>query len=403
LSDRAIKAAKPRLKPYRLYDQRGLYLEVSPNGGRWWRLKYRHGGKEKRLSLGTYPETGLAEARQRCDDARQLLKNNLDPSAQRRAERGALKKAVGDSFEAIAREWFEIQKGSWAASHCEIVESRLDRHIFPKLGKLPITSIAGADVVWLIKEIAKRSPETARRVLSIIGRVFRYAMSSHRATTDPTHKMVEILPATTKTHFPSITAPKAVGALLRAIDGYEGTFTVKCALQLAPLLFVRPGELRQAEWSEFNLDAGEWLIPAVKMKGKRDHLVPLSKPAVALLLELQALTGRGRFVFPSIRTPSRPMSENTMNAALRRLGYEKEEMVAHGFRSMASTLLHELGYPSQFIEAQLAHAEKNQVKAAYNKAKYLPERRKMMQEWAKYLDGLRSGAEVVPIHGGKRA
>jgi len=397
ISDRALKAAKPRQKPYRLYDRDGLYCEVAPTGGRLWRLRFRFGKKDKRLALGTYPEISLADARERCAEARQLLVKKIDPSVQRRAEKVALHQAAGDTFEAIAREWFEFKKTEWAAGHVEMVESRLARHILPTLGRVPITAIAGADVVMLVQTIAKQSPETARRVLSIIGRVFRYAMASHRATSDPTFRMVENLPKATKTHFPAITEPLAVGALLRAIDGFEGTFAVRCALRLAPLLFVRPGELRQAEWREFNLDAGEWLIGAERMKGGNEHLVPLCRQAVAILQELRPLTGSGRFVFPSVRTHSRPMSENTLNASLRRLGFAKDEMVAHGFRSMASTLLHEMGYASHLIECQLAHVEKDQVKAAYNRAKYLPARTAMMADWANFLDNLRSGASVTPI------
>ena len=404
LTDSAVKAAKPRQKPYRLFDQGGLYLEVAPSGGRWWRLKYRLAGKEKRLSLGVYPDVSLKDARERRDDARKLLSNNVDPSAQRLAERNARHTAAANTFEAVAAEWFATKEPKWAKSHSEKVLGRLKNYAYPKFGSRGISTVTRTEVVALAKRIEIRSPDTAKRVLQTLGPVFRYAMNTGRAESDPTPKPKDVLtalPIGSERHFPAITEQKAVGALLRAIDGYEGQFATKCALRLAPLVFVRPGELRHAEWKEIDFAAAEWRIPAAKMKGKREHRVPLSKPAIAVLRELQALTGRGRYVFPSLRTTAKPMSENTLNAALRRLGYSQTEMVAHGFRTMASTNLYERKYPSLVIEAQLAHADPNKVRAAYNAAEYWPERQKMMAEWAVYLDGLRSGAKVVNI--GKRA
>jgi integrase len=403
LSDRTIRAAKPRQQPYKLADSLGLYLEVSPAGGRWWRFKYRYAGREKRISLGTYPDTGLAQARERRDEARKVLAGGVDPSKQRQANKVALHAATGNTFKAIALEWFETRKDGWAQSHHEKIMGRLKNHVFPKFGNQPITSITGPELVVLAQTIAAESPDTARRVLQTLGMVFRYGMRTHRVSADPSYKLTEILPARNFKHFAAITDPKAVGALLRAIDQFEGTFVVKSGLRLAPLVFVRPGELRRAEWAEIDLDAGEWTIPAVKMKGKREHLVPLSEPAIAILRELHDHTGGRRYCFPSIRSPSKPMSENTLGAALARLGYTSDQMTVHGFRTTASTLLHELGYQSHLIEVQLAHAEKNEVKAAYNRAQYLPERKKLMTEWAKYLEGLRSGGAVVPIHASKRA
>ncbi|MEZ5566503.1 MAG: tyrosine-type recombinase/integrase [Gammaproteobacteria bacterium] len=402
LTHAAIKAAKPRQKPYRMFDGKGLYLEVAPSGGRWWRFKYRYGGKERRLSLGVFPDTSLSDARELLAEARKLLGNGIDPSVERKQAKLALNESTANTFEAIAQEWFDSRKGAWSPSHSEKVIGRLKNHVYRTLGKRGIRTITGPEVVALAKGIAAKSPDTARRVLQVMGQVFRYAMRSHRADHDPTHKLFEILPArdSDRRHFAAITEPQAVGALLRAIDGFEGQYVTRCALKLAPLLFVRPGELRHAEWTEIDLEAAEWRIPAAKMKMRREHRVPLSKPAIAILRELQAVTGRGRYVFPSLRTTAKPMSENTLNAALRRMGYAQSEMCAHGFRSLASTNLHELGYASHVIEAQLAHVDSNEVRKAYNQAEHWPERKQMMQKWAVYLEGLRSGAKVTPI--GKR-
>lgn len=389
-----VKNAQPREKPYRLFDARGLYLEVHPGGARYWRLKYRYAGKEKRLSLGVFPEVGLAEARSRADSHRTTLRDGADPSAKRRAERIAQRVRAANTFEAVAEEWHTSRSKGWADRHADRVLWRLKRHVFPWLGSRPIAEITAPEILDVLRRIeAKGHGETAHRIRAICGQVFRYAIVTDRATRDPSGDLRGALGPKNPTHYATITEPVGIGALMRAIDGYTGTPEVCAALRLAPLVFVRPGELRRAEWSEIDLDAAEWRIPGTKMKSKRPHIVPLSRQAVAVLRDLQPLTGGGPgpFVFPSIRGGKRPMSENTVNAALRKLGYSKEEMTGHGFRAMASTRLHELGWRTEVIERQLAHLEPNEVKAAYNHAKYLDERRTMMQAWADYLDTLRHG------------
>jgi integrase len=394
LTDSAIRGAKPREKPYKLSDGGGLYVLINPNGARWWRLKYRVEGREKLLSLGVYPDITLKDARERRDSARRLLVNGVDPSAKRRAE----KSAQADTFEAIAREWFAKFSTGWAATHSEKVLRRLELYVFPWLGSRSIRSITAPDVLACLRRIEARGTlETAHRTHQHCGQVFRYAVATGRADRDPCADLRGALPPATKQHLASITDVAGVGELLRAIDGYAGTQLARCALRLAPLVFVRPGELRGAEWSEFDLTAAEWRIPAERMKARVQHIVPLAPQALAILEELQPLTGTCRYLFPSARTFERPMSNNTLNAALRRMGYTTDDMTAHGFRSMASTLLNEQGWPRDAIERQLAHGERDDVRAAYNYAQYLPERRKMMNAWADFLDALRSGSNVVPL------
>lgn len=400
LTDAAIRNAKPAAKAQRLFDGGGLYLEVAPAGGKWWRFKYRFGGKEKRLSLGVYPDVSLKEARERRDEARKQLANGIDPSETRKAE----KNSQADSFEEVAREWYDKFKPSWSDSHALRILRRLEQNIFPWLGSRPIKTISAPDLLAVIRRIeARGAVETAHRALQNCGQVFRYAVACGRAERDPSGDLRGALPPSEEKHHASLTEPKSVAALLRDIDAYEGSFVTRCALRLAPLVFVRPGELRHAEWSEINLDHAEWRIPAEKMKARTMHIVPLSKQAVEIMRELHALTGQGKYLFPSVRTSVRPMSENTVNAALRRLGYAKDEMTGHGFRSMASTILNEQGWNRDAIERQLAHAERNSVRAAYNYAEFLPERRKMMQAWADYLDALRSGAKIIPFRTGQVA
>lgn len=391
LTDTAVRNAKAGPKPRKMADGSGLYLIVTPAGGRWWRLKYRFEGKEKLLSLGTYPDVSLKQARQRRDEARKLLTQGVDPSALRKAE----KLAPSDTFEALAREWLATREKTWTPRHTEGVVARLERHVFPFIGSKPIREIAAPDLLAVIRRIeAQGIAETARRALQVAGQIFRYAVATGRADRDPSGDLRGTLAPKVERHFSALVDPQAVGGLMRAIEAYEGHFVTRCALRLAPLVFVRPGELRQAEWSEFDLENAEWRIPAAKMKMKEQHIVPLSRQAVEVLGELQALTGDGRHVFPSARTKDRAMSENAVLAALRRMGFTKAEMTGHGFRSTASTILHEQGWPSDVIERQLAHAERNKVKASYNHAQHLPERRKMMQWWADYLDALRTGGQV---------
>lgn len=400
-----INAAKPRKKPYKLGDSGGLFLLVSPSGGRWWRFKYRHDGKAKLISLGIYPETSLAQAREGRDAARRQLSTGVDPSAARQAQKAARAMASANSFEVVAREWFEKQRTNWVQGHADKIIARLERDVFPYIGRLPIADVTGPAILATIRRIEDRGRhETAHRALQNIGQIIRYAMATHRADRDPTYKLHEALrplPRSAKKHFASIRDPKRIPALLTALDGYEGSPVTRAALRLAPLLFVRPGELRHAEWAEVSLDGEQpvWRIPAAKMKARREHIVPLAPQAVAILRELKLLTGHGRYLFPGVRSVNRPISNMTLNGALRRMGFTSDEMTTHGFRSMASTLLHEQNWPSHIIEMQLAHVERNEVKAAYNHASYLPERRKMMRAWAIYLDQLRDGGNVVPIRG----
>ena len=386
LTNTAIRNAKPRARRYRLFDSQGLYIEVAPNGGKWWRLKYRILGKEKRLSLGVYPEVSLKEARAKRDQARRLLLEGADPIEARKAQRIP----DGTSFEAVAREWFVKFTPSWSEGHADRIFRRLENDVFPWLGSRPIDQIDPPELLKVARRIESRGAlETAHRAIRNCGQVFRYAVATGRASRDPTSDLKGALPPVRVTHHSSVTDPRAIGGLLRAIDGYQGSLLTRCALQLAPLVFVRPGELRHAEWSEFNLKESDWRIPARKMKGRQPHIVPLATQSVAILSELRPLTCSSRYVFPSVRSVTKPMSDNTLNAALRRLGYSKEQMTGHGFRSMASTILNEQGcWHPDAIERQLAHVERNNVRAAYNYAEHLEERKRMMQAWADYLENL---------------
>ncbi|MDY7546752.1 tyrosine-type recombinase/integrase [Glaciimonas sp. CA11.2] len=403
LTDIEVRKSKPREKTYRVSDGKGMYLEITPTGARYWRLKYRHLGKEKRLALGVYPEVTIKDARVKRDAARILLSQGLDPGAEKKAKKIAAVASATSSFESVAREWFSKYAPNWVASHSDKIIRRLERDIFPWLGSRPISEISAPELLDVLRRIEKRGAiETAHRAHQNCGQIFRYAIATGRAERDPSGDLKGAIPPSKEKHHPSITEPKAVGELLRCIGGYTGSFVTKCALQLAPLLFVRPGELRKAEWSEINLDTAEWRIPAEKMKMRAVHIVPLSIQAVAILNEIMPLTGKGKYVFPGARTNGRPMSENTVNGALRRLGYGSDDMTGHGFRSMASTLLNEQGWNRDAIERQLAHAERDSIRAAYNYAEHLPERRKMMQAWADYMDGL-SASNVVSGEFGKAA
>lgn len=399
LTDTALKTAKPQEKLYRLSDSGGLYIEVAPSGGKWWRLKYRFDGKEKRLSLGTYPEVSLKDARVRRDEARKLVAAGVDPSAHRQATKAAREAENANTFEVVAREWFGKQSTTWAPSHAEKVMARLENDLFPYLGKRPIAAITAPELLTVLRKIEEREAiDTSHRARQNCSQIFRYAIATGRAVRDPAADLKGALAPVKQSHFASMTDPKAIGGLLRAIDGYQGEPVTKGALRLAPLVFVRPGELRHAEWLEIDLDKAEWNIPAEKMKMREPHLVPLSAQAIAVLRDLQPLTGNGRYVFPSPRTSKKPISDNAILAALRRMGFAKEEMSGHGFRAMARTLLDEvLQVRPDYIEHQLAHAVRDPNGRAYNRTAHLAERRKMMQLWADYLDGLRAGAEVIPF------
>lgn len=390
----AIKAAPPG----KLFDGGGLYLDVRKNGSRYWRMKYRYAGRERLLSFGVYPEVSLSEARRRRDAARAEVRDGLDPAGLKRARKVAARASVANSFEAIAREWLATQKRKLAASTFTKSEWMLIDNVVPWLGSRPIAEIEAPELLSVLRRIEERGAyETAHRTKEKCGQVFRYAIATGKAKRDPSADLRGALIPITRSSRAAVTDPAKIGGLLHVIDGYTGQFATRCALRLAPLLFVRPGELRRAEWAEFDLDGALWRLPAGKMKMGEEHLVPLSRQAVAILRELEPLTGRGRYLFPSLRSPNEPMSENTVNAALRRLGYDKDTMTGHGFRAMASTQLNEMGWAPDVIERQLAHAERNKVRAAYNRAQYLAERRKMMQAWADYLDALRADANVVPI------
>lgn len=394
-----LRALKPKAKLYRVTDELGLAVEVQPNGSRYWRFRYRFAGKQKMMSLGTFPNTSLAEARAKRDDARKLLDNGTDPSAQRQLDKLTARMAEVTAFEPVAREWL-AGRGKLAKATREKLEWMLGTHAYPYLGKRPIGEIAAPELLAVLRRVESRGKlETAQRLKQTCGQVFRYAVATGRAERDPSADLRGALQTTKTRHHASITDPAKVGELMRAIDGFQGQFVTACALKLAPLVFVRPGELRRAEWAEIDLDAAIWRIPAEKMKMREPHLVPLSEQAVAILRELEPVTGSGGYVFPGIRSTRKPMSENTINAALRRLGYGSDEMTGHGFRSMASTLLHEQGWPSNIIERQLSHGERDKVKAAYNYATHMPERQKMMQQWADYLDTLTAGRNVVPLRG----
>ncbi len=394
----AIKNAKPREKPYKIADGMGLYLLIKPKG-KYWRYDYRYLKKRKTLAFGKFPDVSLQEARESHYQARKLLTGGVDPSHERKVVKSMKLYQAGNTFAAIAFEWLDTKKPSWVDSHFTSVKGRLENHALDHIGNRPITEITAPELLMMIKRIeAQGFYETAHRVRSVCSQVFRYAIITGRAKLDPAASLIGSLVPVEVTSFAAITDPIKLRELLRVIDGYSGDFITRSALRLAPLVFLRPKELRSAEWKEFNFDKSEWLIPAKKMKMKADHIVPLSKQAIEILEEVKKLTGNERYVFPSVRSKSRPMSENTVNAALRRMDYTKEEVTGHGFRATASTLLNEQGYNFDWIEVQLAHAERNKVRAAYNRAKYLPQRKKMMQEYSDYLYQLRDGADVIKLY-----
>lgn len=399
LTDAAIRTAKPGEKPYKLADERGLFLLVNPNGAKWWRLKFRVEGKEKALSLGTYPDTSLKEARSKRDEARKQLAEGIDPSQQRKAIKAAREGVTANSFEVICREWLENKRSNIEEAQYKKALARLEKDVFPWMGSRPIAEITAPEVLAVLRRIDARGARyTAHKAKSEISQCFRYAIATGRAERDPCPDLRGAIPAPKTENRPAITDPKAAGELLRAIDGFKGTFVVRCALLLAPLLFVRPGELRKANWDGFDLDKGEWRY--FINKTKTEHLVPLASQAVAILRELHALTGHGSYVFPG-RDPKRPMSDAAINAALRRMGYDtKTEITGHGFRAMARTILHEeLHIKPEVIEHQLAHQVADALGTAYNRTKFLKERKIMMQQWASYLDNLKEGAAVIPLKG----
>lgn len=394
LTELEIRAAKPRPKPYKVYDEKGLFLLVKPTGSHLWRFKYVFSGVEKLLALGAYPDVPLKRARAKRDEARRLVADGVDPGAKRKSE----KSAQAETFAAVAEEWLETKKKTLTLSTWGRDRDQLVKLVGPFLGTRPIAQIEAPELLLILKRLEKRGVrDTAHRVRAVCGRVFRYAIATGRAKRDPSADLKGALAPKATQNYAAITEPTKVGELLRAIAEYDGQQTTHAALRLAPYVFVRPGELRAAEWTEFDLEGAEWRIRAERMKMGEMHFVPLSRQAIAILRELHPITGNGRYVFPAIGRQPRPLSENTLGAALRRIGYSSEEMTAHGFRTLASTLLNERGWHPDVIELQLAHKERNKVRAAYNRAQRLEDRRTMMQAWADYLDKLRADRESIPL------
>jgi integrase len=397
LTDTAIRQAKPKVingeaTINRISDEKGMYLFVDKKGHKYFRLDYRYAGTRKCLSLGVYPEITLKEAREKCDDARKLLREGIDPSEVKKAKKYNIYSDSNNSFEAIALEWFTINKPKWEENTAKTKWRRLEKHIFPYLGNRPIKNITTQELLSVIRIMeGKDTKILARKVKNIVENVFAFAIATARAEYNIALQLKGALAPVISKHMATITDTKEIGALLRAIDDYNTGYDVtKYALRLTPYVMLRPGELRQAEWSEIDFDKKQWKIPAEKIKMRRDHIIPLSKQAIEILEGIKSITGRGKFVFPSVRSKDRPMSNVTVLAALRRMGYTKDEITTHGFRAMASTLLHENNFDSAVIEMQLAHQERNSVKAAYNHANYLSQRTSMMQWWADYLDSLKN-------------
>jgi len=400
LTDSKVRNAKPRSKEYKLSDGGGLFLLVVPGGGKYWRMKYRFGGKDMApLAFGAYPEVSMAEAREKREAARKKLRDGIDPREQQKALKAARVAETENGFEVVAREWYARWSPSWSASHAATVIGRLTLDVFPRLDARPIGEITAPEVLKMLRAIEFRGAlETAHRVRTICGQVFRYAVATGRADRDPTVDLKDALKPYKKGNLPAITDPRVLAPLLLAIDRYKGTHVVKCALMLVPLLMVRPGMLREAEWEEIDFDEATWSIPAEKMKTKTPHIVPLPLQAVAILRDLHELTGRGRYVFPCHGQPDKPMSEAAVPVALHKLGY-KGVQTAHGFRATARTILDEvLQQRPEYIEHQLAHAVRDPLGRAYNRTSHLAERKKMMQRWADYLDGLKRGVQVVPVN-----
>lgn len=395
LTDKKIQSAKFEKfgKRTKLSDGAGLYLDIQQSG-RYWRMKYRFDGKEKTLALGVYPEVSLKLARERRTKAREQIADGIDPN-QVKKEQKAASKEQADTFKAVAEDWLKLKKGELADSTLEVAKRRLETWAFPKLGHLPIKEIKPSTVMEALSPIEEQGKhETAHRIRQRIGEIFRFAVAADRAEIDPTATLRGQLKTTPTRHRSAITNPDELGKLLKAIDAYGGHASTIAALKLAPILFLRPGELRNAEWNEIDLDKATWVVPGKRMKGTQkakragqvpDHIVPLSTQAVGILKELKVITGHQSLVFESVKR-KRPLSENTINVALKSMGYDGGTMVGHGFRATASTLLHELGWQPEVIELQLAHKQRNQVAAAYNRSARIEDRKKMMQEWANYLD-----------------
>ena len=394
-----VKNAKATDKPQKLTDGGGLYLLVQTSGAKYWRMDYRFAGKRKTLALGIFPDVSLLDAREKREQARKLLASDTDPSAAKQEQKAAIVAMNENSLEAVGREWLAKFSQNWKESHTYTIRTRLENDVFPWLGARPIGEIRAPELLATLRRIESRGAlDAAHRVRSFCGQIFRYAIATGRAERDPSADLKGALTPHKGKSLAAITEPLEIGKLVRDIASYKGSFVVCCAFKLAPMVFLRPIELAGAEWEHIDLDKAEWRIPADKMKMGRAHIVPLATQAVAILRELHPLTGAGKFVFPSIRNPTtHSMAKNTIMAAIRALGYENGQMTAHGFRHMASTVLNEQGFSADVIERQLAHKGRG-VRAVYNAAEYLPERRRMMQHWADYLDGLAAGAVVLSFN-----
>lgn len=398
LTDISIKNAKPKEKPYKVAAGRGLHLLVKVDGSKHWLFRYRFNGKENTLSMGRYPEVSLSNAENKATEAHTLLDAGVSPSEAKKAAITAKKGSLANSFEVIAREWLETFFKTKSESHKQRTLRRLEVYIFPFIGKKPISEIAAPEVLEAVKRPQNQNKlETAHRALQVTGQIFRYAVQTGRVVRDVTADLKGALPSTNVKHMASFTEPKEVAELLRAIDAFKGTFTVECALRLAPLVFVRPSELRRARWADIDLEAGVWSY--VVSKTKTDHIVPLSTQAINILREIHSLSGHAEFVFQGGHDPKKPMSDAAINASLKRMGYNTQtQITGHGFRAMARTILHErLNIDPHIIEHQLAHAVPDNLGGAYNRTKFLKQRKEMMQQWADYLDELKAGARVVEI------
>lgn len=396
LSEVTVRNAKGKDKAYKLADGGGLYILVNPDGSKYWRLKYRFAGKEKLLALGVYPSVRMAAARERREEAKRLLNENLDPAIARKEEKRAAQISAANTFELIAREWIEQQSNRWTPNHAKRVLESLEDNIFPGIGFRPIAGITPPELLAELRKTESRGAlETAQRLLQRCNGVFRYAVSTGRCERNPAAELRGALKSPKRENHAALSADE-LPEFLQKLEAYDGHLQTKLALRLLVLTFVRSGELRAAEWTEFNLEAAEWRIPAERMKMRAPHIVPLSRQALEALDQLKKLTGKGRFLFPNQSKSDACMSENTMLYALYRMGYHSRA-TGHGFRATASTILNEQGWKADAIERQLAHAERNKVRAAYHRSEYLDERQRMMQGWADYLDGIATGAKVKPI------
>jgi integrase len=407
LSDAQVRTAKPADKEYKLADGGGLYLLVTSAGGKLWRFDYRYADKRKTASFGAYPQVTLGDARRLRDETKKMLANNIDPGANKKAQKAAKSSDLANSFEVIAREWHGVKKDEWSESHADKMLQRFEMNIFPWMGARPISEIEPPEVLEVLRRMESRGAlETAKKMKYACGQVFRYAVASGRATRDQTADLKDALKTPLTKNMAALTTPKAVAELLRASDEYSGTFVVKCALRLAPLFFCRPGELRHTEWSEIDFEKAELNIPFDRLKMRKTEklknmgkffLIPLSRQSLAILKELHPLTRHSKYVFPGHRSPVRCMSENAVLLALRKMGFTREEMTGHGFRAMARTMIREqLHLDAEYIEIQLAHKTKAPNGTAYDRVSFLPERRQMMQTWADYLDSLKDGVSVLP-------